>query len=451
MHKRKIFMVVCFIAIFIMTVTLVGCNLAAPSSQNVNEAVAQTVAAMNTLAAAAPTANQPVNTANPSADTAVPTPMTPPQNTPVSVVHAIMPGEMQAIESTVDDTLYNGDDFNTNLYERPLTSNVMQPRYDLDLQKITMSTDNTFFYFSLNLKDVNIGTKTLDGNYGIELDLDRDGRGDYLLWAYQPPFNTTWTASGIGLFADRNKDVGSTRPLLSDPVTQTDGYETEVWPGKPTLDPDGAWVRVDPNHPTTIQLAVKRSLVGNPSSFLWGAWADDQIKATYKFDYNDFFTAAEAGSLNPASVNYPIKAIAQVDNTCREAWGFTPTGQEPGICKIAVQSTPKPRATQKPGATVGPTKVGITPTFTLPPPVTCINVIVGAKVTPWDVSYTSGVTLCVNGDCKNPDASGYASWSLPAGGYTIIATSSYGITPSSASVKLGCGQKSLSQFVIGPG
>jgi hypothetical protein len=59
--------------------------------------------------------------------------------------------------------------------------------------------------------------------------------------------------------------------------------------------------------------------------------------------------------------------------------------------------------------------------------------------------------LCIVGDCKNPDSGGYATWILPAGAYTIKASSSYGITPGSASTKLGCGEKDLIQFVIGPG
>jgi hypothetical protein len=32
---------------------------------------------------------------------------------------------------------------------------------------------------------------------------------------------------------------------------------------------------------------------------------------------------------------YPIKAIFALDNTCREAFGFTPGGTEPGVCQQA--------------------------------------------------------------------------------------------------------------------
>jgi len=449
MQKISFKRVVGISLVLVLILILAGCNLPGNIPNNVDDIVAQTLTAMSAQTAVS------TNTATQQAtDTEIPTPMTPPENTPAPIVHVIMPGEMQAIESSVDDLLYNSDNLSRNLYERPLMQTTMENRFDLDLQKITMSTDNTFFYFSLDLKDVNIGTKTLDGNYGIEFDLDKDGRGDYLLWAYQPPTSTAWDYVGIALFSDVNKDVGGARALNSDPANPNwNGYETELWPGKPLTDPDGAWVRISPNDATVVQLAVKRSLIGNPVSFLWAAWADDQIKAPYKFDYNDFYTAAEAGSPVKGNANYPLKALAQMDSTCREAWGFTPTGSEPGLCKKAavVQPTAKPNATAKPGVTptVGPTKQGAT--ITLPPPPVCDGMVV-AWVSPWDVAFTAGVTLCVNGDCKNPGADGSADWVLPAGIYTITASApSYGITPSSIETKMGCGEKAHNYFTLGPG
>ncbi len=452
MHKISIRLVVGISTILVLILVLAGCNLPGTLPQNVDDIVAQTLTALSAQAVT-PT-HEAIATLEPTG-TEISTPMTPPENTVAPIVHVIMPGEMQAIESTVDDVLYNSDDFSRNMYERPFTQMTMENRFDLDLQKIAMSTDNTFFYFSLALKDVNIGTKTVDGNYGIEFDLDKDGRGDYLLWAYQPPVSTSWDYLGIGLFSDVNKDVGGTHALVSDPTDPNwNGYETEVWPGKPLTDPDGAWMRLSPSDVTVVQLAVKRSLLGNPASFLWSAWADDQVKAPYKFDYNDFYTAAEAGSPILGNANYPLKALAQMDSTCREAWGFKATGNEPGICKKAVvQPTAKPKVTTQPGVT--PTKTPIVPTkqvITVTQPPTCTDVQIGAQITPWDVAYTSGVTLCLDGgECKNPDSLGYVIWYRPAGGYTINASSSYGISPSSVSVKLGCGEKSLSQFTIGPG
>lgn len=432
------------VLLFLIIGLLTGCNLPIDNETAVQSGIEKTLAVFISQTAAASTQD------TIATDSIGQTPETPPLNTPNPVFHVIMPGEMQTIESTIDDLLYNGDQYSIDLLERPFTPMDMQNRFDLDLQKVSMSSDNTFFYFSLLMKDINITSKMLDGNYGIEIDTDLDGRGDYLLWAYSPSKSTTWESNGIALFTDTNNDVGSINPLVSDPVQQTDGYESEVWPGKPISDYDGAWSRISPISPTTMQLAVKRSLLGDPTKFLWGAWSDHQIMAPYRFDYNDIFTAAQAGSPYMGNPDYPLKEVAQIDNTCREAWGFKSTGKEPGICKPAVTQQPTvkpnntPKPTQKPGATPTATKMVITPT-------TCTDVQVSALVSPWDVAYTSGVTLCVNGSCQNPDSGGYAIWYLPPGTYTISATSNYGITPPSATVTLGCGEKSLSNFTLGPG
>jgi hypothetical protein len=54
------------------------------------------------------------------------------------------------------------------------------------------------------------------------------------------------------------------------------------------------------------------------------------------FDLNDHFTQDQAGSsLVEFEFYYPIKAIAEIDNTCRMAIGFKPTGNEPGSCVTA--------------------------------------------------------------------------------------------------------------------
>ncbi|MEA5077951.1 MAG: hypothetical protein VB013_05225 [Anaerolineaceae bacterium] len=467
--KQKVHGLFTFLSITIIIFLVAACNLpitTQPTSDSTG--VLQTMVALSlTQTAIAAPPQQPGS----EAATEIPTPMTPPDNTAMPIVHTIMPREMQAIESTIDDVAFNSDLFGTGLYERPYTEINMVYHGDVDLQKVTLSTDSTFFYFDLTLKDINPDTRVLGANYGAELDTDQDGRGDFLVWVYQPPTTANWDINGVAVFADLNNDVGSTRPLASDAPIKGDGYETELWPGKPMTDADGAWARLNPNNPLSVQIAVKRSLVSNPASFLWSAWADDQIKAPYLFDYNDAISLTEAGSPYKNSSDYPLKKLALVDNTCRQAWNFKPAGKEPGYCTPAVQPTNtfapgKPTNTFIPGKptnTVALSTPSFTPTLkvitktpkpTFTPTTACTDVQIGAQVTDgstWDPVWASGVTLCLSGDCQHPDSSGYVIWYRPAGGYTIEASSSYGITPASASVKLGCGQKSLTQFVIGPG
>jgi len=365
-----------------------------------------------------------------------------------------------------------GDNFAINLYERPFQLDKTY-RPDADIAATYISDNGEWYYFSTEVMDPNPATKTMDSPFAFEIDFDRDGRGDFLLLA-TPPFSTSWMNTDVQVYADTNRDVGNHRPMLSDAPTtlQSDGYETVVVSNGAGPDPEAAWARQSLQDPHVLQIAVKKSLI-NRTSFMFWAWTDFDLGKPAAFDYNDIFTAQEAGSPYPSNPNYPLKALFGMDNTCRVAYGFTPVGNEPGLCGGVQQ----PVATLKVIPTVGmvktpiivpkptntlitipkPTDTQITipkPTDTPIPPPVCSDVQVDAQVTDgstWNPSWAAGVTLCVGSDCKNPDSNGYATWVLPAGGYTITASSSYGITPGSASTKLGCGQKSLTQFVIGPG
>lgn len=51
------------------------------------------------------------------------------------------------------------------------------------------------------------------------------------------------------------------------------------------------------------------------------------------FDFSDHFTHEQAGAADPGFPNfYPIKSVFELDNSCRMAVGFNPTGNEPGLC-----------------------------------------------------------------------------------------------------------------------
>ena len=389
-----------------------------------------------------------------------------------------MPGEPGGVVAATKDEVFpstTGDAFSINRYERPFQlDNTYRP--DADIAATFINDTGEWYYFSSEVVDIHPETKLMDSPFGFEIDFDRDGRGDYLLWA-TPPYANNWTNTDVAVYADTNRDVGNRRPMLADaPSTlKSDGYETVVVSNGVGVDPEGAWARLSPQNPRTLQIAVKKSLI-NRTSFLFWAWTDFDLGKAAAFDYNDVYTAQEAGSPYASNPNYPLKALFGMDNTCRVAYGFTPVGNEPGLCggKTPV-STPKVVPTVAALKTAIP---GIKPTNTLqtvpkptdtlitipkptatttlppPPPPVCNDAVVSAQVTDgskWDPSWASGVTLCVGGDCRNPNSNGYVTWYEPAGVYTIKASSTFGITPDSATVKLGCGEKSLSQFVVGPG
>jgi hypothetical protein len=64
-------------------------------------------------------------------------------------------------------------------------------------------------------------------------------------------------------------------------------------------------------------------------------WAGNEMLDAAKFDLNDNYTHEQAGAASKGyDVYYPIKAVAEIDNSCRMAVGFKPTGREPGLCEV---------------------------------------------------------------------------------------------------------------------
>jgi len=110
----------------------------------------------------------------------------------IEIVHQVFPGEPGWVSQWwLDSDSTNtgpagrasgGDFYNQNLLERPFTANDMSYRPDLDLIRVEISHNPTFYYFQLQLGNINSATGILSGFYGVEIDTDRDGRGDYLLW-----------------------------------------------------------------------------------------------------------------------------------------------------------------------------------------------------------------------------------------------------------------------------
>jgi Hint domain len=250
-----------------------------------------------------------------------------------------------------------GDSYNINLFERPFTQKDMTYIPSLDINTFQITSDDNFYYVFITL----IGDNPNDPakiDYGVEIDKDHDGFGDVLVWA-QPPYSTEWTTNGVKVYTDPNHDTGGASPEKSDANATTsapylgDGYETVIFNQGQGDDPDLAWVRIDPQNPNVVDFAFKQSLAG--PSFMWGVWADAGLKDPGKFNYNDRFTNAQAGSPIGNSPYYPINAIYAVDNTCRAAYGFKPTGLEPLLCPS--NAPPPPRATkssQKPPSTPCP-------------------------------------------------------------------------------------------------
>jgi len=270
----------------------------------------------------------------------------PAQASPTSpVVHVMAPSEFSDLDRFIIDTVCEvtgaqgrapgGDQLDLNRYERPFQASTMQYLPFLDIKRAELKHQAPWFYISLWLIAPVAQRGAFEPLYGVEFDTDMDGRGDFLVWG-SAPASGTWTTDGVQVWQDVNKDVGAANPLAPDAPAASSGFETQLFEAGRGADPDGAWIRLGAGGAADIQLAVKESLLGAPPTFMWNAWSDAGLKQPSWFDYNDHFTSAEAGSpLVEMKALYPIKAIFALDNTCREAFGFTPSGAELGVCQQA--------------------------------------------------------------------------------------------------------------------
>lgn len=231
-----------------------------------------------------------------------------------------------------------GDSYQINRLERPFLQDMAYVP-DLDIVTFSLTDDATWYYVSVDILGID-PNNPLGIHYGVELDLDKDGFGEYIITA-AGPFTQEWTTDGVKVFADRNHNTAGLSANKSDAPFQADGYETLIFnEGRGAGDdPDLAWVRMNAGPSAVVQIAFKRSLAG--SSFMYSVIADGNLKNPGMLDYVDRFTEAEAGSPVKEKAYYPLRALFAVDNTCREAYGFKPNGNESLLCPREIP-TPKP-------------------------------------------------------------------------------------------------------------
>ncbi|MBG0784946.1 MAG: hypothetical protein H0S79_07565 [Anaerolineaceae bacterium] len=339
---------------------LTACDLPLGQTSGMDENVAQTMVALaftqTTIAEAAQTEEPaPAETETPMETVAAEETEAVVEETeaPTEVSHSITPGEPGWIYKWFYDTdasknanagyVTGGDDFVANLYERPFTESEMVYRPDIDINKTEISSDNTFYYVAITLHGQH-PDGGLQGIYGVEIDADRDGRGDLLVIADRPT-SAAWDIAGVSAQTDANHDVGGATIMRPDSGYSGDGYENVVFSMDVLNDPDAAWARVNLGSPPSVTLAFKKSLISGYSTFVWGVWAADSLLDPAMIDLHDHFTAAEAGSPYQAHATYPLAALNLVDNTCRETYGFDATSPIPGLC---AQPEPTPMPTNNP-------------------------------------------------------------------------------------------------------
>jgi hypothetical protein len=274
-------------------------------------------------------------------------PAAPPAATPTAKFEGSIPvglpaerldhaGDVDTSPNASRKAVTGGDVFVQGLYERPFNSDTMDKYFPyLDIVDFQGYKDDTWGYGTITLANT-AEDGGLPGQYALELDLDRNGRGDWLVRA-NGPFSEDWSTRGVTAWNDANGDVGG-RALMSpdNGAPGGTGYEVQVFDeGQGSLT-DGAWARVQSADPRTVEIAFQLSMLGDPSSYAMGGWAGTNIDPVM-FDHNDHMTHIQAGSPNPGYEVYPLKDLSEIDNTCRLAIGFAPTGKELGLCEVVQQ------------------------------------------------------------------------------------------------------------------
>ncbi len=262
---------------------------------------------------------------------------------PAAAAHERVPGELPAgkgiflgDQSTVSSAnkarALVGDRFAQGKFERPYNANSMDTYFPyLDIVSGNFYTDAIWSYARITMvgPDPSAG---FPAKYAVEVDKNMDGRGDMLVIADHPA-SKDWTTDGVQVLEDQNKDIGGVNAVIADSAGKAgDGYETVVFNAGQGEDPDAAWVRLSPSDPNSLELAFKTSLLGGDKTWMAGLWAGTDSLNPALFDLDDHFTHEQAGDPNSDSPLYPIKELAELDNTCRAGIGFTPSGHEPAIC-----------------------------------------------------------------------------------------------------------------------
>jgi len=284
-----------------------------------------------------PTATQPPPPT--ATETAIPTPTEEPPTPTLTVNHVLIPStsvdlgdliyDVASVDTAAENRAPYGDSYDINLFERPFMQD-MSYVADLDIVSYNLVHDEKFYYVSIELVGAN-PNNSIGINYMVELDLDADGYGDYVVLG-KPPYEASWSADNVQVWEDTNRDTGGLSPAKSDAPLPGNGYDVLIFDGGrgPNDDPDLAWVRVNAGPKATVQFAFKIGLAEN--RFMYGVFADAGLRDISDLDYVDRFTTEDAGSPVRDNKNYPLKALFGIDNTCRTAQGFEGTYEEPQRC-----------------------------------------------------------------------------------------------------------------------
>ncbi len=261
------------------------------------------------------------------------------------IVHQDVPGSpygklYQTVYDQVDEKTadkkqaFGGDDFKNGKYERPFDREMNYlPQADLVSVKLNRE-DPLWIYVQFAVDKPFMEAPDFGVHFMVEIDTDLDNRGNYLIVTGKPA-TTTWSVDSVRVLSAPDRNIGGVKVVKPDDnLSEGMGYYQEEFNSGKGADADLAWSRLSKTDPTVAEIAFKNTLTGGEKGkFIWLPWSNVDLVDWTLFEHNDHFTLEQAGYPHKEDpVNYPIKALWGVDNTCRIPSGFTPTGYMPGLC-----------------------------------------------------------------------------------------------------------------------
>lgn len=203
----------------------------------------------------------------------------------------------------------------------------------LDIVSVSMGTNQAWMFANVQLFKDAAGKIPSDMVVGVELDVNLDSRGDFLVLATGPN-STDWTTNGVQVWKDINGDVGGTKAHTPD-GQKGNGYETLIFDSGKGDDADLAWVRINPGNGSAIEFAFKPTLLPKNQVFAWWAWVGQGEVDPQEMEVIDYQSEA---------------SVWKMDNTCGWIFNANPSRMLSNICDYVVPTvTPLPTPTPKPG------------------------------------------------------------------------------------------------------
>ena len=237
---------------------------------------------------------------------------------PTPPPHVLYPGEISGKEQTIHDQVtenyaaqkraYGGDEYYDGRFERPFDQKMGYLGH-LDIVKSTMvRTDPNFVVVALEVVKPVASAINNPVYYGLELDLNLDGRSLFMIRGLGP-LSEEWSTEGVDVWksssAEQRVSVASEGVI---PVTGALGFDVSLLKSGRGKDTDLAWMRMRPGMDNVVEIAFKNSIVGGEKGkFIWRPFTDGAPYSEREYDLQVNYTLEQAGSPYKGEPYYPLK------------------------------------------------------------------------------------------------------------------------------------------------